>query len=782
MSLNYDWVSNYQSSHSTQAHNYLGEMVAQVRNTPVGRGFYNSMGTGLNSSLWSVVGSPTVSIVNDGGNNVASLLGNTTHNDLVTTIDKSFDNFVLEARVSMTADGNLLCNPEIDFRYMDNSNRYMTQLRGEAQNDFFMRRYTGGTAYDLVTQGFNYTANVYYDYKLAVNGDVISAYLNDVNIATITDAGTPITAGGISIHNYRNTNAAYFDDVRVREIASVEPVVTIGEEQSGFDWVGCEDSNWNTAANWLLGVVPGTTDDVVISVSGNYPIITGTLTCGSITVSPGACLTVGTGAVLNAPVTINTSATDNSGSLVNLGVITGQITYNRFLRPEDQLGDRHFFASPVGNQDAGVFITNNSAKVYQLWTYVESTGSWNLLTLGNFRPGRGYNVDQVEESDGLLTFRGISINSASFSASSPYATGYLSRSTPEDYNELARWATGRSWENYGGGGWNLMGNPFASAMDAGAFVAANNGNFDPHYQALYVYDWTTNDYRYAAATVPGYPSGPGSFGNYVQAGQGFYVLALYNNISFSFTPAMQVHQNDLVLMKSASAEDPWPGLVLKMNHPSGERSTTIIYNENMTKGADPGFDVGMLSTGADPEVYTSLVQKDNNINFARQALPLVDYDKISVPLGIDSEKGGEVTLSASTVPIGNNRFWLEDRVTGIFTDLTTKSYTVTLPPNTFGTGRFFIIASTNEPTAIDLPENDDSDVRIWNTGNRVIVKGNINEGAICEIYELHGRKIIEHRLTDNQMNIIDLPYGIKGIIFIRVNDGVKVIVRKLTVL
>jgi hypothetical protein len=405
MSLNYDWVSNYQSSHSTQAHNYLGEMVAQVRNTPVGRGFYNSMGTGLNSSLWSVVGSPTVSIVNDGGNNVASLLGNTTHNDLVTTIDKSFDNFVLEARVSMTADGNLLCNPEIDFRYMDNSNRYMTQLRGEAQNDFFMRRYTGGTAYDLVTQGFNYTANVYYDYKLAVNGDVISAYLNDVNIATITDAGTPITAGGISIHNYRNTNAAYFDDVRVREIASVEPVVTIGEEQSGFDWVGCEDSNWNTAANWLLGVVPGTTDDVVISVSGNYPIITGTLTCGSITVSPGACLTVGTGAVLNAPVTINTSATDNSGSLVNLGVITGQITYNRFLRPEDQLGDRHFFASPVGNQDAGVFNTNNSAKVYQLWTYVESTGSWNLLTLGNFRPGRGYNVDQVEESDGLLTFR-----------------------------------------------------------------------------------------------------------------------------------------------------------------------------------------------------------------------------------------------------------------------------------------------------------------------------------------------------------------------------------------
>ena len=782
MSLNYDWVSNYQSSHSSQAHNYLGEMVAQVRNTPAARGYYNSMGTGLNSTLWSVVGSPGISIVSDGGNNVASLLGNATHTDLVTTVDKSFDNFVLETRVMMTADGNLLCNPEIDFRYMDNDNRYMTQMRGEAQNDFFMRRYTGGAGFDLVTQSYNYTANVFYDCKLSVNGDMISAYLNDVNIYTITDAGTPVTTGGISIHNYRNTNAAYFDDVRVREIASVEPVVTMGEEQSGFDWIGCENSDWNTVTNWLTGAVPGTTYDVVISVSGNYPIITGTITCGSITVSSGACLTVGSGAVLNSPVTINTSGVDNSGSLVNLGTITGQITYNRFLRAEDQMGDRHFFSSPVGNQDAGVFITNNSTKVYQLWTYVETSGTWNLLTTGNFRPGRGYNVDQLEGSDGLLTFRGISINTASFAATSPYRTGYTNRSTPEDYHESAIWTDGRTWENYGGGGWNLMGNPFTSAMDAGAFITANNGRFDPHYQALYVYDGNADVYRFVAATAPGYPSGPGSFGNYVQAGQGFYVLALYNNILFSFTPAMQVHQNDLVVMKSSGNENPWPGLVLKVNHSSGEVSTTVIYNEDMSSGLDPGYDVGMLSTGADLEVYTSLVQKDNNINFARQALPLVDCDKNIVPIGVDARKGAAVTFSASTIPIGDNKFWLEDRVTGIFTDLTTKSYNVTLPPNTFGTGRFFIIASTNTPTAIDLPGNDDSETRIWNAGNKVIIKGNLKDGAVCEIFELQGRKIVEQRLTDNQLNIIDLPYGIKGIIVTKVTDGVKVTVRKLTVL
>jgi len=620
-------------------------------------------------------------------------------------------------------------------------------------------------------------------FRVYIQNDGSAGFQIDDNpIESVTAEFVP--DGNVSpfLMSYGNPNLFVVDWTRVRKWAGAEAVTTVGTIQGKCQWTGTVSTDWNTPANWFAGTVPGTTDDVVVSVSGNYPLITGTITCGSISVSPGASLTVGSGAVLNAPVTVNTSGPDNSGSLVNLGVITGQITFNRFFRPEDQLGDRHFFASPVGNQDAGVFITNNSAKVYQLWTYVETTGIWNLLSSGNFRPGRGYNVDQLEGSDGLLTFTGISINSATFPATSPYATGYINRTTPEDYNENASWATGRSWENYGGGGWNLMGNPFASAMDAGAFLAANNGRFDPHYQALYVYDGTENVYRYVAATVPGYPSGPGSFGNYVQAGQGFYALALYNNISFSFTPAMQVHQSDLVLMKSAGIEDPWPGLVLKVNHSSGEASTTIIYNEDMSTGVDPGFDVGMLSTGADLEVYTSLVQKDNNINFARQALPLIDYDRTSVPLGIDFKKGGEITFSAATVPIGNNKFWLEDRVTGIFTDLTTKSYSVTLPANTFGTGRFFIIASTNTPTAINLPENDDTDIRIWNTGNKVIIKGSLDVGANCQIYELTGRKVMEHRLTDNQMNIIDLPSGIKGILFIRVTDGGNVTVRKLTIL
>ncbi len=63
----------------------------------------------------------------------------------------------------------------------------------------------------------------------------------------------------------------------------------------------------------------------------------------------------------------------------------------------------------------------------------------------------------------------------------------------------------------------------------------------------------------------------------------------------------------------------------------------------------------------------------------RQALPLDGAEKNIIPVGIDTEKGGEVIFSAFTVPLGDKKFWLEDRRTGIFTNLNSNTYTVNLP-------------------------------------------------------------------------------------------------------
>ena len=504
-------------------------------------------------------------------------------------------------------------------------------------------------------------------------------------------------------------------------------------------------------ANWSNGAVPGSAIDVTIPDLTNDPIISSTtqVNCKNLYVASGATLT------------IQSDAT-SSGSLIVNGTSTGNVTYNRMM-PASLY---RYISSPVSS------VSLPSGPNY--WRYDEPTGQWIATT--SYTPGLGYTM---QANGTTVSFTGSIVTSASQTGTAPY------NSYADHYTDQ-RTSAGGQW---GGGGWNLLGNPFTSAMNALAFIDYNNviidvsedNSFDPSYEAVYIYNGS--NYYYIASGTPGYV-GLGTFPTYtdIQAGQGFFVLANYNNVPFNFTPEMRTHNTLTPMTKSAKAEgNPWPGLQLKVKYGDKENSTLVVYNEKMTAGLDPGYDVGQLSTGPDVEIYTSLVEKDNSVNFARQALPLTDCDKNIVPVGIDSEKGGEVTFSAYTVPLENYKFWLEDRATGIFTNLNANTYTVTLPANTYGTGRFFIIASTNTPTGIKPPQAEDTDVRIWTSNEKLIIKGEVSEKARCEIYNVNGGKILDIRLTGGELNTITLPEGSKGVLIVRVTDGVKMTTRKVAI-
>ena len=177
-----------------------------------------------------------------------------------------------------------------------------------------------------------------------------------------------------------------------------------------------------------------------------------------------------------------------------------------------------------------------------------------------------------------------------------------------------------------------------------------------------------------------------------------------------------------------------------------------------------------------------MVEKDEAINLTRQALPVAGADTLKIPVGIDCYAGAEVTFSAYTIPMGNRRFWLEDRTAGTFTDLSLKGYTVTLPENTFGTGRFYIIASTNTPTAIKPTIRDNGDLRIWVARNMIVLKGNASQDARCELFDVNGKRILERQLTDGELNTIDIPAGLHGIYLVRVIDRQVITTRKIVIL
>ena len=60
---------------------------------------------------------------------------------------------------------------------------------------------------------------------------------------------------------------------------------------------------------------------------------------------------------------------------------------------------------------------------------------------------------------------------------------------------------------------------------------------------MYIYDGT--DYTYISAVgIPGYPGGGTFMGTDVQAGQGFFVLARHDEVTFNFTSGMRKHNTD----------------------------------------------------------------------------------------------------------------------------------------------------------------------------------------------------------------------------------------------
>jgi len=641
--------------------------------------------------------------------------------------------------------------------------------------------------------------NTWYKLKVKAHGNSFNFYFNDILQGTATD--NTWATGAVGFFGETGT-IAQFNDIRVRKYAATEPVTSLkGTQYNGFQWTGEGGSSaWNNTSNWLSCTLPQDASNIAIFDGPFDPVISGiTVTCNNLVIEPSGSLTISADGGLTATgtITLNSSAVNDGGSLINLSASPLTVTYNRFLRPEATRGDRHFFSSPVSGLGIDDFRLANTfgepavTKVRRLWIYDEFSNGWPEITnsTDDFIPGKGYNVDQATGSEGLLKFVGSVVNSASITATSPYMNGYTARATLSDY-ENGLWTTNRNWTtNYGGGGWNLLGNPFTSAMDATEFITENAGKFDPWYVALYIYDGRVGEenYKYVAPGVPGWDEDPyyeegGRAGDVIQVAQGFYVLALYDQIVFNFTPVMQVHNNSVPLLKSASAEDPWPGIRLNIKNGDENRHTTVVYGTEMSAGSDPGYDVGLLSEGSALEIYTSLPASDNGINFVRQALPVSGSDQIKVPVGIDFEAGGEITFSAVTVPIGSNRFWLEDRQTGIFTDLTTKSYTVNLPAKTYGTGRFFIISSVNTPTGIEPPKTGDTGVRIWTSNDKVIIKGEVGEKAICEIFDVNGLLILKRQLSDNELNTIDLPHSLRGVYLVRVIEGVKVTTRKIAVL
>jgi hypothetical protein len=496
------------------------------------------------------------------------------------------------------------------------------------------------------------------------------------------------------------------------------------------------------------------------------------------TIAPGAMVTV-EGSVFepNGMLSVSSTGPDNSGSLIYLGEGTpaGNLTYQRSMPAGTYYS---YVSSPV---DADVLPANAT-----FWAWDEPAGDWGD-PVTTCTSGTGYTVSTGGQP---LSFTGSLVTSIDLVATSPYITDYSSGTLEEYDARIAR-------DPFGGGGCNLLGNPFTSAMrigGTGGFLDDNDGDgsiptnsFDPNYVAVYIYDGDSYYYRGKDVNFPDPdptedpPNEIFGFDN-VQAGQGFFVLVMKDGVVFHFDREMQTHATGTLMLKSTSGEQVWPGIRLTARCDGKESFTYVVLGEEMTAGLDPGYDVGLFSSGTNAQIYTTLVAGDNNVNFARQALPLTGVDEIVIPVGVDSKNGGPVTFGSFALPPEDKRFWLEDRVLNIFTDIGTTGYQVTLPANSYGTGRFYLHASANMPSAADDDiRQENASLRVWTYDRMIIIKGLVEDNTLCDLYDAGGRKLLSCHLSDGELNTVALPSGVHGVLVVRVSDRHKALTMKVVV-
>lgn len=320
--------------------------------------------------------------------------------------------------------------------------------------------------------------------------------------------------------------------------------------------------------------------------------------------------------------------------------------------------------------------------------------------------------------------------------------------------------------------WNAVGNPYPTFIDSQDFLYANSAVLDPNATAIYGYNSGTN-----------ITEGAGSFGNFtvinnltnsslnIAPGQGFIVANDPNDPTnqISFTTAMRTAEgtDDFILGREANQNQM---LRLQVEHGTADFATEIYFNGNSTLGLDPGYDAALFDgTGYNLMVYSHLVENNLGRNMAIQSLGLTSINDISIPLGLKTAQGQQVTFSIETSTLPEEfQVYLEDNEANTFTLLNTGDYTFTANSAISGTGRFFLRIENSTLSTID--HNIES-LQIFASEQMLFINGQLLADTEVSIYDIHGRLVSTTFLSEgSNSNTIETNNLSSGIYVVKLKN------------
>lgn len=604
-----------------------------------------------------------------------------------------------------------------------------------------------------------------------VTSGVISPLFNLLSVATTQTfcAGATVAdlvATGTAIKWYDvDTEGTALSDGTVLETATYYVTQTTGSCESPRTAVSVAvgpTTTWTVVSgvgSWSNGV-PTSTSKAIIA--NDYSEAVNLTACG-LEVTGTAIVSVPSEFSFTISGVVNVASTasltfENNANLIQSGTTNaniGNVTVKRATSMMRQ--DYTYWSSPVAAQNLLNFSPETLAT--RFYSLNENANTFDVIdpSVNNFSLAKGYairapNTFPATNTSFTGSFTGIPNNGT---ITIPITNSGL------------------------GKGYNLIGNPYPSPINALTFLATNPGT-------LYFWTHTTQgadvNTNYASFNTLGGTEAFAVVGSnitssavpngIIQTGQAF-ILQTATPGDATFTNLMRANNTQGQFFKTRAVEKHriWINLI-------GEKASNQIllgYMTGATNSVDPSIDGKQIGTG------TTISSSIDNENYVIQGRALPFDEKDVIPLSLKADTAGSYTLSLDTVDgifAGDQAVFLRDNVLKTTQNLKEKAYSFTSEAGVFE--KRFEVLYTDSTLGTQNQNLDDNSIVVFKKDNTIIVNTTSIVMKSVQLFDINGR-LIAHK---NNINASETSFSnlklAHGVILVQITGtDNKVVTRKL---
>ncbi len=606
-------------------------------------------------------------------------------------------------------------------------------------------------------------------WDFAATGVFNAYYTGTNNGATIdTRNGNAELADGIATYNVRNLPSS--SNLLIRITLAVDRA----DEIWAIDNIRIEGqlpvvSTWN-GVNWLPAD-PTTSTKAVFDGDFNTSAHGDVRAC-ECEIRSGRTVQITTGDFIESQSDITNNGILNiadNGSLVQINdeaVNTGNISYERIasMRRNDYV----YWSSPL--EGFNINSVSPGSPTSLIWKFNPTTantnggiGTWVNTAGATMIAGEGYIVrgpsifDNASFQDLTVNFTGGRPNNGIITV--PISRGPMTAANLGTYTSANGIPFTINDDN-----WNLVGNPYPSAIRVLDFLSANtsiegavrlwsHGTLpvsptNPFYGS-YQYNYVSTDY--VVHNGVGTISGPVGFNGFIASGQGFFVLmndgpAASSTVQFNNAMRSRLFDNSQFFRQSDSEAENRGRIWLDVLNSANQPVRTLIgYVDGATLEKDRMYDAYVSTVGQSQYIYSLIDNEQMSIQGRPTPFDVNDV----VKLGVNIPTSGEYKIAIGTVDgffEGNQDIYLEDKVLNVIHDLKQTPYVFT--SNSGPINDRFELRYTPDSALSNTDFALDNSVLVATNDTHVTVKSSAELINQIEVYDLLGRSLITRKKCD----------------------------------